>query len=101
VHTTIDVAELRRQLQAVLEKVADERASYVLAEKHCPKAAIIPYKDFLRFQQFEDQRALEHFERLIARMAEQNADVSDEEIVADVKAALAEVRAGKHQRAAS
>jgi PHD/YefM family antitoxin component YafN of YafNO toxin-antitoxin module len=101
VHKTIDVAELRQRLPAVLDEVAREHASYALVGEGHLKAAIVPCEDFLRFQQFEDQRALEHFERLIARMAEQNADVSDEEIVADVKAALAEVRAGKHQRAAS
>ncbi len=42
---------------------------------------------------FRDEReVLVRFDRLLARMAEQNADKSEEEVAADVRAALVEAR---------
>jgi hypothetical protein len=46
-------------------------------------------EDFLRYQELEEQ-VLARFDRLVTRMAEQNAEYSDEEVAADVAAARAE-----------
>lgn len=45
-----------------------------------------------RYQELEEKEALARFDRLVARLAEQNAGRSDEEMTADVEAALTEAR---------
>lgn len=92
-HKTIGVTELQRRLRAVLDEVAHERASYVLARDSHPEAALIPYEDFVRLQKILERDGLERFDRTVDRLAEQNAVYSDEEVEADVEAAIAEVRA--------
>jgi hypothetical protein len=56
-------------------------------------APLISYQEFLRFQALQEQEALARFDRLVARMAEQNAARSEEEVAADVAAARAELDA--------
>jgi len=100
VHKTIGVTELQRRFPAVLDEGARERVPYVLARDGHPEAALISYDDFLRLQQLQEQDVLARFDRLTARLAERNADVSDEEVAADVAAALAEVRGEARREAA-
>lgn len=57
-----------------------------------PEAVLIPYETFLRYQELEEKEVLARFDRLLARLAEQNAARSDEEVAADVETALAEAR---------
>ena len=56
-----------------------------------PEAALIPYEEFLRFQVLQEKDVLARFDRLVARMAEQNAPVSEEEVAADAETARAEL----------
>ena len=86
----IGVTELQRRLRAVLDQVAEENVSYVLTRGHKPKAALIPYKEYLRFQVLAEQDVLARFDQLMARMAEQNAAVSDKKVAADMDAARSE-----------
>jgi hypothetical protein len=45
----------------------------------------------LRFQALQEQDVLARFDRLIARLADQNVAISEEDVVADVAAARAEL----------
>jgi hypothetical protein len=47
---------------------------------------------------FKERVVLFEFDRAMARLAEQNAAYGDDEVAADVEAALAEVRATPAQR---
>jgi prevent-host-death family protein len=87
----IGVTELRRRFRAVLNKVTQENVPYVLTRGSRPEAALIPYEQFLRFQELREQDVLTRFDQLAARMAEQNATISEEEVAADVAAARAEL----------
>jgi prevent-host-death family protein len=87
----IGVTELQRRFRSVIDEVAEEHVPYVLTRGSRPEAAIIPYEEFLRFQALKEQDLLARFDQLLARMAEQNAAVSEEEVAADVVAARAEV----------
>jgi len=88
----IGVTELQRKFRAVFDEVAKKGIPYVLTRGSRPEAVLIPYETFLHYQELEEKEVLARFDRLVARMAEQNAARSDEEVAADVDAALAEVR---------
>ena len=87
----IGVTELQRRFRAVFDEVAKDRVPYILTRGSRPEAALIPYEEFLRFQALQEQDDLARFDGLMARMAEQQAAVSEEEVAADVAAARAEL----------
>ncbi len=90
-HRIIGVTELQRRIRSVFDKVVKQHFPYVLTRGSRPEAALIPYEEFLRFQELREQDVLARFDRLMARMAEQNAAVSEEEVATDVAAARAEL----------
>lgn len=85
------VTELQRRFRSVFDEVAEEHVPYVLTRGSRPEAALIPYEEFLRFQALQEQDVLARFDGLMARMAEQQATVSEEEVAADVAVARAEL----------
>jgi prevent-host-death family protein len=87
----IGVTELQRRFRLVFDEVARKHVPYVLTRGSRPEAALIPYEEFLQFQALKEQDVLARFDRLVARMAEQNAAISEEEVAADVAAARAEL----------
>ena len=87
----IGVTDLQRKFRAILDEVAEKRIPYVLTRGSRPQAALLPYDDFLRFQEFQEKEILAQFDRLSARMAARNAEFSDEEIARDVAKARAEL----------
>jgi len=89
----IGVTELQRRFRSIFDQVAKENVPVVLTRGSRPEAALIPYEDYLRFQALREQDVLARFDRLVARMAEQNAAFSEEEVAADVAAARAELDA--------
>lgn len=88
----IGVTELQRSFRAVFDEVARDHMPYVLTRGSRPEAAIIPYDEFIRFLTWKEQEVVAEFDRAMLRLAERNANYGDEEIDADVDAALAEVR---------
>ncbi len=83
----IGVTELQRSFRAVFDDVAKQRVPYILTRGSRPEAVIIPYEDFVRFQELQEQATLASFDRLVNRMATENAERSEEEVAADVEAA--------------
>lgn len=83
----IGVTELQRRFRAVFDEVAHRRVPYVLTRGSRPEVVMIPYQDFLRFQELQERGVLPRSDRLLTRLAEQNAAYDDEEVAADVKAA--------------
>ncbi len=88
----IGVTELQRNFRAVFDEVARDHMPYILTRGSRPEAAIIPYEEFSRFLAWKEQEVVAEFDRAMLRLAERNASYGDEEIDADVEAALAEVR---------
>jgi prevent-host-death family protein len=87
----IGVTELQRRFRPVFDQVVKENIPYVLTRGGQPEAALIPFEEFLRFQALQEQQVLDRFDQLVARMAEQNADFSEEQVAAGVTAAQAEL----------
>ena len=87
----IGVTELQRHFRSVFEEVTQESTPYILTRGSRPEAAIIPYEEFLRFQRWQEQEILYRFDQLVMRLAEQNANLDETEVAADVSAALNEL----------
>ena len=81
------VTELQRRFRSVFDEVARNRTPIVLTRGSRPEAALIPYEDYLRFQQMQENEVLTRFDRVWDRLAEVNAVYSDNEIAADIQAA--------------
>jgi PHD/YefM family antitoxin component YafN of YafNO toxin-antitoxin module len=71
--------------------VAKQNIPHVLMRNSRPEAALISYQDYLAFQELREKQVLARFDDLMARMAEENADVDEQEVAADVAAARAEL----------
>lgn len=87
----IGVTELQRRFRSVFDEVTREHVPYVLTRGSRPEAALIPYEEFLRYQELHEQDLFSRFDELMARMAEQNAAVPEGQVEADVVAARAEL----------
>jgi len=86
----IGVTELQRRFKRVFDDIVKRRIPYVLTRGSRPEAALIPYEDFLRFQELRENLVFNRFDRLMERMTDQNAAFSDEEVEADIRAASEE-----------
>ncbi len=83
----IGVTELQRQFRTFFEDVVRKRIPLVLTRGSRPEAVIIPYDEYLRFQQMQESEVLAHFDQVWARLAQINASFSDDEIAADIEIA--------------
>jgi prevent-host-death family protein len=87
----VGVTELQRRFHSIFEEVTQENTPYVLTRGSRPEAAIISYEEYLRFQHLQEREILYRFDQLVTRMAEQNANVDEAEVNADVSATLNEL----------
>ena len=83
----IGVTELQRRFRPFFEDVVRKHVPLVLTRGSRPEAVIIPYDDYLRFQQMQEGEVLAHFDQVWNRLAEVNAAFNEAEIAADIKAA--------------
>lgn len=86
---TVGVTELQRQFRSIFEEVVGKNTPYVLTRGSKPEAVLVSYEEFMRLQ---EQDFSQRFDALVQRMAEKNAEYSEEEVMAEVKAAIREVR---------
>lgn len=87
----IGVTELQRRFRTIFDEVVNRHIPYVLTRGSRPQAVLISYEDYLRFQELQEQEVITRFDQLVARMAQQQADVDEAEVADDVAAALAEL----------
>jgi prevent-host-death family protein len=83
----IGVTELQRGFRSFFEEVVRKRTPLVLTRGSRPEAVLIPYDDYLRFQQMQESEVLARFDQAWKRLAEVNAAYSLDEIAADVESA--------------
>ena len=89
----IGVTDLQRKFRPVFDEVVREGQSYILTRGSRPEAALIPYEEYVRFQKLQEKQVLARFDQLLARLSQQNAAYSDDEIEADLQAADKELKA--------
>ena len=83
----IGVTELQRKFRSFFDEVVRKRTPLVLTRGSRPEAVIIPYEDFVRYQQLEEGKVTAQFDQVWQRLSELNADYSIEEMDADIRAA--------------
>lgn len=83
----IGVTELQRKFRPFFEGVVRKRTPLILTRGSRPEAVLIPYEDYLRYQQMQESEVLARFDKVWNRLAVMNAKFSEDEIAADVKAA--------------
>jgi prevent-host-death family protein len=91
--------DLELSFQTVIEEVDQQHTPYVLTLRSRPAVALIPYDEYLIFREMRKQEAWGRFDASRARLAEQNAAFSEEEIVDDLNKARREVRSARQPRA--
>lgn len=90
----IGTTDLQRNFRTILDEVAKDRVPYVLTRGSRPEAALVPYADYLRFQELMEQDVLNRVNAMLAHLADENAGFSEAEVAADVAEAIKEVRSG-------
>jgi prevent-host-death family protein len=83
----IGVTELQRKFRTFFDDVVRKRTPLVLTRGSRPEAVLIPYEDYLRYQQMQEAEVLAQFDRVWQRLAEANAVYNEDEIAADIAAA--------------
>lgn len=83
----IGVTELQRQFRSFFEDVVRKRIPLVLTRGSRPEAVLLPYEDYQRYQQMQESEVLARFDQVWARLAQVNAEFSEDEIAADIEAA--------------
>lgn len=88
----IGTTDLQRNFRAVFDEVSKAHIPYVLTRGSRPEAVLVPYAEYLRFQQLQEQDVFRRVDAMLTRLAEQNAAFDEDEVMADVDAAIGEVR---------
>ena len=86
----IGVTELQRQFRTFFEDVVRKRTPIILTRGSRPEAVLIPYEDYVRFQEMQESEVLAHFDQAWKRLSEVNAQYNVDEIAADIEAARKE-----------
>lgn len=83
----VGVTELQRRFRSFFDQVVGKRTPIVLTRGSRPEAALIPYEDYVRFQQMQENEVFARFDQVWNRLDELNAAYSDEEIADDIESA--------------
>lgn len=83
----VGVTEFQRRLRSFLDDIVQKQISIVLTRNSNPETALIPYRDYLRFQQMQESEVLARFNQVWNRLAQLNSSFSSKEIAADIEAA--------------
>jgi len=83
----VGVTELQRRFRPFFEDVVRKHIPLVLTRGSRPEAVLIPYDDYLRFQQMQESEVLARFDQVWARLAQVNVAVTEDELKADIVAA--------------
>lgn len=85
----VGVTELQRRFRSFFDQVARKNTPIILTRGSRPEAALIPYADYVRFRQIQENEVLARFDQVWERLDQLNANFSEDEIAADIKAARA------------
>lgn len=92
---SIGATDLRQRLTDVLQMVRERQETYIVETFGRPQAAIVNLDEYRQFQQFRQQREafFDWLEDTAGRNAERNRNLSQEEVLAIIEQARAEVAA--------
>jgi prevent-host-death family protein len=92
---TVGATDLRQRLTDVLQAVRERREAYVVETFGRPQAAIINLDEYEQFLRYQRERAafFDWLDEAAAANAEQNAGLSEQEILEIIEQARAQVAA--------
>jgi prevent-host-death family protein len=83
----VGVTEFRRHFRLFFDTLVCKRTPLILTRRSRPEAVLLPYEDYLRFQQMQESEMLARFDQVWKRLAEVNAACSEDGIAADIQIA--------------
>ena len=83
----VGVTQLQRKFRMFFEQVVNQHTPLVFTRGSRPEAVLIPYEDYLRFQELQENEVLARFDRGWNRLPEPNAEYTVDEIAAAIEAA--------------
>jgi len=91
----IGATDLRQRLTDVIQRIKEEKSVYVVETFGRPQVAIVDLAQYRQFQQYQQERQafFDWLEETAVANAEQNANLSDEEILAIIEQAREDVAA--------
>ncbi len=81
----VGVTELQRKFKPFFEDVVRKGIPLILTRGSRPEAVLIPYEDYVHFQQMQENEVLARFDRVWNRLAEVNSEINDDELSTDIK----------------
>ena len=91
----IGVTELQRKFRTVFEDVVNKHTPYILTRGSRPEAVLISYDQYVKFARADEAGVLKRMDAGLARMAELNAQYTEQEVAADLAEATRSVRSRK------
>lgn len=83
----ISSTDVQRNFTQVLQKLRDSHEPLVVVRDSRPAAVMMGYAEYRRLFALEKQLVTVRFEKLWQEMAKHNANISDEELNADIERA--------------
>jgi prevent-host-death family protein len=81
----IGVTELQRKFRSFFDQVVKKGQPLILTRGSRPEAVLIPYEDFERYQQLQENEILAKFDQVWSRLDEINASIPEDEIENDIE----------------
>lgn len=81
----IGVTELQRKFRSFFELVVNKGQPIILTRGSRPEAVLIPYEDYERYQQLQENEILAKFDAVWEKLDNLNASYSDDEIKNDIE----------------
>ena len=86
----VGVTELQRKFRSFFDQVVTKQTPIVLTRGSRPEAVLIPYAEYLRFQELQESEVLARFDQVSTRLSAMNGAVTDQELAADIEQARSE-----------
>jgi prevent-host-death family protein len=93
----IGVTELQRKFRAVFEDVVSKHTPYILTRGSRPEAVLISYDQYVKFARADETGVLKRMDAALARMAELNAQYTEQAVAADLVQTTRLLRSRKHR----
>ena len=92
---TIDIQELQKDVDHVVDEVTRAHIPYILTRASQPLVVMMAYEDYQRL--ISRENAWAQFSQTWAELGVKNAQYSEEEIEADIKLAIREARTARKE----
>ncbi len=83
----VRTTDIQRNFKNVLEKLHASNEPIVVLRDSVPEAVMLTYAEYRRISDIDKQLITARFEKMWKEMAKRNANVSDEELNADIERA--------------